>query len=49
AVPVRPDTFYFLLEAKGPLYDRMLQAQAISIYVPSGIPDLKLELMAVSS
>lgn len=49
AIPVRPDTLYFLLEAKGPLYERMLQAQAISIYVPSGIPDLKLELMAVGS
>ncbi|MFZ6648927.1 type VI secretion system baseplate subunit TssK [Undibacterium sp. TJN25] len=49
AVPVRPDTFYFLIENKGPLYERMMQAQSISIYVPSGIRDLKLELMAVSS
>ncbi len=49
AVPVRPDTFYFLLEDKGPLYERMLQAQSIAIYVPKGIPDLKLELLAVTS
>lgn len=49
AVPVRPDTFYFLIENKGPLYERMLQAQSISIYVPSGIRDLKLELLAVTS
>jgi len=49
AVPVRPDTLYFLLEPKGHLYDRMLQAQSISIYVPTGLHDLKLELMAVTS
>lgn len=48
AIPVRPDTYYFSLENKGPMYERMLQAQSISIYVPSGIPDLKLELLAVT-
>jgi len=49
AVPVRPDTCYFTLEAKGQMYERMLQAQSISIYVPSGIQDLQLELMAVTA
>lgn len=49
AVPVRPDTYYFSVEAKGALYERMLQAQSVSIYVPSGIRDLKLELLAVSA
>jgi type VI secretion system protein ImpJ len=49
AVPVRPDTTYFTLEAKGQMYERMLQAQSISIYVPSGIQELKLELVAVAS
>ena len=49
AVPVRPDTFYFLIEGKGHLYERMLQAQSIAIYVPTGIRDLKLELLAVTS
>ncbi len=49
AIPVRPDTYYFLIENKGPLYERMMQAQSISIYVPSGIRELKLELMAVTS
>ncbi|MDE2430947.1 MAG: type VI secretion system baseplate subunit TssK, partial [Burkholderiales bacterium] len=48
SVPIRPDTYYFSIENKGPLYDRMLQAQSISIYVPSGIRDLKLELLAVT-
>jgi type VI secretion system protein ImpJ len=49
AVPVRPDACYFLLEAKGQMYERMLQAQSISIYVPSGLKGLKLELLAVAS
>ncbi|TCV90682.1 type VI secretion system baseplate subunit TssK [Sulfurirhabdus autotrophica] len=49
AIPVRPDTYYFSIEHKGPIYERMLQAQSISIYVPSGIADLKLELFAVTS
>jgi type VI secretion system protein ImpJ len=49
AIPVRPDTYYFSIENKGPLYDRMLQAQSLSIYVPSGIPDLNLELFAITS
>ncbi|MEG1115764.1 MAG: type VI secretion system baseplate subunit TssK, partial [Janthinobacterium sp.] len=49
AVPVRPDTYYFTIEAKGQMYDRMLQAQSISIYVPSGMRDLKLELVAITS
>jgi type VI secretion system protein ImpJ len=49
AIPVRPDTTYFMVEAKGQMYERMLQAQSISIYVPSGIQELKLELVAVTA
>lgn len=49
AIPVRPDTLYFSVDKKGHLYDRMLQAQSVSIYVPTGLADLKLELMAVTS
>jgi type VI secretion system protein ImpJ len=49
AVPVRPDTCYFVLEAKGPLYERMLQAQSIEIYAPAGMRELRLELIAVNS
>ena len=49
AVPVRPDTCYFTVEAKGQMYERMLQAQSISIYVPSGMQEMKLELVAVTS
>jgi type VI secretion system protein ImpJ len=49
AVPVRPDTYYFSIESKGAMYERMMQAQSICIYVPSGIRDLKLELLAVTA
>jgi type VI secretion system protein ImpJ len=49
SIPVRPDTTYFTVEAKGQMYERMLQAQSISIYVPSGIQELKLELVAVTA
>lgn len=47
AVPVRPGHFYFLLEPRGALYERMLQAQSISIYVPGGT-GYQLELVAVT-
>jgi type VI secretion system protein ImpJ len=49
AVPVRPDTCYFVLENRGALYESMLKAQAISIYVPNGIRDLKLDLIAIAA
>jgi type VI secretion system protein ImpJ len=49
AIPVRPDTYYFVLENRGVLYENMLKAQAISIYVPTGIRDLKLELIAIAA
>ncbi len=48
-VPVRPGAHYFAIEPRGPLYERMCQAQAISIYAPAGIPDLRMELMAVNA
>jgi type VI secretion system protein ImpJ len=49
AIPVRPGACYFALETRGALYDRMLQAQSAMIYAPSGIDDLKLDLIAVTS
>ena len=48
AIPVRAGVQYFELEPLGPLYQRMLQAQAITVYAPSGIPGLKLELYALN-
>ena len=49
AIPVRPGASYFAIEARGPLYERMLQAQSLALYVPAGIPDLQLELFALTS
>ena len=49
AIPVRPGACYFSFEPRGALYDRMLQAQSAMIYTPSGINDLNLELIAVTS
>lgn len=49
AIPVRPDTYYFVLEGRAPLYEAMLKAQAISVYVPNGLRELRLELIAVSA
>jgi type VI secretion system protein ImpJ len=48
AVPVKPGACYFTLQTRGSLYDRMLQARSIAIYAPSGIPELKLDLIAVT-
>jgi type VI secretion system protein ImpJ len=48
AIPVRPGFYYFAVEPRGPLYERMLQAQTVTIYVPSGIPDLRIELFALN-
>ncbi|SDF45997.1 MULTISPECIES: type VI secretion system baseplate subunit TssK [unclassified Duganella] len=49
AIPIQPDTYYFALEGKGMLYEQMLKAQSISIYVPAGIRDLRLNLIAVAA
>jgi type VI secretion system protein ImpJ len=49
AIPVRPGAYYFALDGKGALFERMLQAQSIMIYTPSGIQNLKLELIAVTA
>ncbi len=48
AIPVRPGSHYFAIEPRGPLYERMLKAQSVMIYVPTGLSELKLELIAVS-
>ena len=49
AIPVRPDTYYFALDNRGVLYEQMLKAQSISVYVPAGIRELQLELIAVTA
>jgi type VI secretion system protein ImpJ len=47
-VPVRPNTYYFSLTAKGNLYDNMLTAQTIAIYAPSGMKGMKMELFGIA-
>lgn len=49
AIPVRPGCYYFELDAKSPLYERMLKAQNITVYAPAGMPDLELELFALNN
>lgn len=48
AIPVRPNTYYFSMSTKSPLYEKALAAGALAIYTPDGIPGLKLELIAVT-
>ncbi|MBB3223021.1 type VI secretion system baseplate subunit TssK [Pseudoduganella umbonata] len=47
-VPVRPNTYYFSLTAKGNLYENMLKAQTIAIYAPSGMKGLRIELFGIA-
>jgi type VI secretion system protein ImpJ len=47
-VPVRPNTYYFSLTAKGNLYENMLKAQAITIYAPAGMKGLRMELFGIA-
>jgi type VI secretion system protein ImpJ len=49
AVPVRPDTVYFAVDTKGQMAERMLKAQSMCVYVPIGMGDLRLELVAVTA
>jgi len=48
AIPVRPGSHYFAIEPRGPLYERMLKSQSLMIYVPSGIRELRMELIALT-
>jgi type VI secretion system protein ImpJ len=49
ALPLRPGACYFALDTRGPLVERMRRAQAVTVYVPSGFPELTLQLMALRS
>ena len=49
AIPVRPGACYFAVEPRGPLYERMLAGKTITLYAPTGISDLRLELFALNS
>lgn len=47
AIPVRVGNHYFSLEPHGTIFERMMKSRTICIYVPQGLIDLKLELIAV--
>lgn len=47
ALPIRAGNHYFALEANGDIYQRMIQARSISIYVPQTLSGITLELVAV--
>lgn len=48
AIPVRPNSYYFSLSTKSALYEKALDAGALAVYAPDGIPGLKIELIAVT-
>lgn len=47
AIPVRPGMLYFALEPRGALYEHMLKSQTVTVYIPNGLCELKLELLAL--
>ena len=47
AIPVRVGNHYFALEPQGQIFERMLKARSICIYVPQALLGMKLELLAV--
>jgi type VI secretion system protein ImpJ len=49
AIPVKPGHTYFVLDARGAPYERMLSGGSVRIFTPSGTDDLKLEMFAVTS
>ncbi|SKB47100.1 type VI secretion system baseplate subunit TssK [Luteibacter sp. 22Crub2.1] len=46
-IPVKPGYAYFLLEAHGGAYERMLKTGAVRVFAPAGLEDLPLEMFAV--
>ncbi|CAN7570565.1 type VI secretion system baseplate subunit TssK [Pseudoduganella sp. LjRoot289] len=46
-VPVRPNTYYFSIERLAPLYEAMLAAQMLTVFSPSGMDGLEIELFAL--
>ncbi|WP_295990241.1 type VI secretion system baseplate subunit TssK [Rugamonas sp.] len=47
-VPVRPDTHYFSIKNQGALYEAAMKARAITIFAPSTLTELRLELFAIT-
>lgn len=47
AIPVRSGVSYFEIEPNNDLYQQMLDAESICIYIPAGFQDISIELIAV--
>jgi type VI secretion system protein ImpJ len=47
AIPVRSGVSYFEIEPNNELYQRMLDAESICIYIPAGFQDISVDVMAV--
>jgi type VI secretion system protein ImpJ len=47
-VPVRPNTCYFSVSTKSPLYENALKAGTLAVHALEGIPGLKIELIALT-
>lgn len=47
-VPVRPNAYYFSIDSRGEMYEALIKAQAIAIFAPSTITELRLELFAIT-
>lgn len=47
AIPVRVGNHYFAMEPQGQIFERMMKARSICIYVPQTLLELQLELIAV--
>jgi type VI secretion system protein ImpJ len=49
AIPIRPGMLYFAVEPRGDIYEHMRKGQTVMIFVPNGLSELKLELIALTS
>nr|WP_228128733.1 type VI secretion system baseplate subunit TssK [Acinetobacter rudis] len=47
AIPVRSGVHYFEIEPHHELYQRMMDAESICVYIPTGFQDISVELIAV--
>jgi type VI secretion system protein ImpJ len=47
AIPVRVGNHYFALEPQGQIFERMIKARSVCIYLPQALLGMKLELLAV--
>jgi type VI secretion system protein ImpJ len=47
AIPVRSGVSYFEVEPHNELYQRMLDAESICIYIPAGFQDISVDVIAV--